>query len=182
MPEPPTQFLSFSDTIGFGSIVLALILWVFAPKIGARAVGMTMTLAGTIYLVYRSSFSAIYSLPIRHTTAATLFVLITSVCSFQLRSQWRESKFGATEGNLRPARVENPQPFITVQIGQSGVMFVWLSETGGEHFKFAYDAGLRVSKGKHGLEVSTPVRDRGGNLVGEVIANHMEGLPTLLFR
>jgi hypothetical protein len=91
-----------------------------------------------------------------------------------------------TEGDLIPAI--DPHPFalnsestVAIQVGSGGPIFASENEFRGvpQMFKFAYDAGLRVVRRSGHIEVSTPVRDRGGKLVGEINENHWKVYPPI---
>lgn len=94
--------------------------------------------------------------------------------------QWREEKSRALEGDLTPVP-DSPDSKLNpkIQIGKNGAQFMWTINTPpeGSQFRFAYDAGLRVAEGANGPEITTPVRDRQGNLVGEINNNHWRVYP-----
>jgi hypothetical protein len=102
-----------------------------------------------------------------------LFCLFTHQISY---TQWREEKASAMEGDLVPIGSTDANPkAVGVQIGPGGPLLFSSDDFAGisnSMFKFAYDAGLRITRGPKGVEISTPVRDRYGNLVGEIDSNH----------
>jgi hypothetical protein len=97
-----------------------------------------------------------------------------------LRDQYRTQRAAETEGDLEPVGDNKSSGDVAIQIGQTGPI---LQSSNGFQgispmFQFAYDAGLRVARiGGGGLEITTPVRDRAGNLVAEIESNHWKVYP-----
>lgn len=129
-------------------------------------------------------FKSQFGLPIKIGIASgvtLLFWLSTYTIS---QTQWREEKAAALEGDLIPLADNERTGTTTVQIGPNGPKFV--TQAGGdilhvimplEALHVAYDAGLSLQATQSGVVLNTPVIDRDGNKVGEVVANHWKVYP-----
>lgn len=109
-------------------------------------------------------------------------LFIAAIWTVYLRAEYRSQQASLTEGELTPIDLtdgDHSHGDMEIQIGpngpvlESGNGFQGISPL----FKFAYDAGLRLSKGHDGMVISTPVRDRNGNLIGEIDENHWKVYP-----
>jgi hypothetical protein len=93
-------------------------------------------------------------------------------------SQWRSEQGSKLEGDLLGGQefASSDYPGITpasIEIGNSGtILFV----TSGE-WQWFQDAGVRIEQGKRGPVVTTPIRDRLGNLVVSIERNHWTCYP-----
>jgi hypothetical protein len=111
-------------------------------------------------------------------------VLVTyATWSFYLRDEYHKQMAAETEGDLEPIPSDGTDG-VTLQIGSDGPQFV-RNVTGNigeiimplESLKIAYDAGLLITRGPKGLELTTPVIDGQGNRVGEIVSNHWKVYP-----
>jgi hypothetical protein len=91
-------------------------------------------------------------------------------------SQWREEKAAATGGTLSMPSPEH-NLFPKFEIGNSGATFVWGGVPETEAMKFLWDAGLRIETGSDGIEVTTPIRDRHGQMIAEIDRNKWKVSP-----
>ena len=113
-------------------------------------------------------------------------ILITAVAallffsSFQslARRQWREERAATLTGELCSFRsfwgtcYTPPIPIIEIG-GDSGSRLVYIGAEDSVDFgRFARNAGLRIERGKHGMEISTPVLDRSGKKIANIEKNH----------
>jgi hypothetical protein len=107
----------------------------------------------------------------------TAICILVFIASFQslAGTQWREEKAAALEGDLSAGTEQSDRrPFL--EIGNTGTGFGFIGPDQ-ERLKIAYDAGLRIKQGKHGLEISTPIRDKGRHLIAKVENNHWSVSP-----
>jgi hypothetical protein len=97
---------------------------------------------------------------------------------------YRVQMANKSSGDLRGAgevftdTAQRAMPWI--QIGDSKSVFVPLPPRDGQPypiFQWFYDAGFKVEFGKNGPLVTTPIRDRFGNLVVDVKQNHWTVYP-----
>lgn len=95
-----------------------------------------------------------------------------------VRRQWREERAVVLTGELCSFRsfwgkcYTPPIPIIEIG-GDSGSKFVYVGAEDSVDFgKFARNAGLRIERGKNGMEISTPVLDRSGKKIANIEKNH----------
>jgi hypothetical protein len=92
--------------------------------------------------------------------------------------QWRVEKAAALEGQLCSFRSfwgKCYTPFIPIiEIGgDSGSKMIYVGQENSVDFGvFARNAGLRIERGKNGMEISTPVLDRSGKKIASIEKNH----------
>ena len=121
------------------------------------------------------------------TVAVNLIFTVLFTCliwSAYLKSEYHRQEAAKTEGDLEPLPPNGEADSVNLQIGKDGPQFV-RNVPGNiaqivmplESLKIAYDAGLAISRGPKGLEISTPVIDNQGNLVAEIVSNHWKVYP-----
>jgi hypothetical protein len=98
-----------------------------------------------------------------------------------LHDQYRQQQAAATEGDLispPPSSTLGKPSIPKVEIGTSGVELVALGgKPSGTMIGFNFESALWLTEDKSGIRVSISVRDRGGNLVGEIVNNHWRVYP-----
>jgi len=107
--------------------------------------------------------------------AAFLFV----ACFQSLaRMQWESERAAILEGQLCSSRsfwgkcYTPAVPIIEIG-GDSGSNIVYVGQDSSVDFgTFARNAGLRIERGKNGMEISTPVLDRSGKKIANIEKNH----------
>ncbi|HEY2546680.1 MAG TPA: hypothetical protein VGI46_11490 [Candidatus Acidoferrum sp.] len=117
---------------------------------------------------------------IRWRVLVTIAAALLFVACFQSLAclQRREEKAAALKGELCSFRsfwgacYTPPIPIIEIG-GDSGSKLVYVgSEDSVDFGKFARNAGLRIERGNHGMEISTPVLDRSGKRIANIDRNH----------
>lgn len=80
-----------------------------------------------------------------------------------------------TSGQLCVFRLKGvcyTSPIPIIEIGDSGTSFVYVGEPDKVDFnKFAYNVGLRIERGPQGIEVTTPIRDKFGQIIAKIEKN-----------
>ncbi|MGC1838176.1 MAG: hypothetical protein WA674_07525 [Candidatus Acidiferrales bacterium] len=161
--------LGFSDMPVVWKCVCFALTWVLSLHLGFTFIP---------FLASRPTFAKIVLL-------IGMSGLLVGLTYPRLLKMWREEMAAAPEGDLRGAGeiLDDglPHALPNVEIGNSGVVFhiTPLQQPGQKIslIKFFYDSRLRVEYGKKGPLVSTPVRDRFGNLVVEINQNHWKMYP-----
>lgn len=110
---------------------------------------------------------------------AAASVLLFVACFQSLaRTQWKAEKAAALEGQLCSFRsfwgkcYTPPIPIIEIG-GDSGSKMIYVGQENSVDFGvFARNAGLRIERGKNGMEISTPVLDRSGKKIASIEKNH----------
>jgi hypothetical protein len=127
-----------------------------------------------------------YELPYRLPQKTRLAMCATLIFLFPLLfhgtavHQWRAEQADKVEGDLLGGSefsYDDPRlkwPVI-LQVGVSGPKITWGTSNAG--IKWFEDAGLKLEAGKRGPIITTPIRDRNGNLVVSVESNHWRIYP-----
>jgi hypothetical protein len=93
-----------------------------------------------------------------------------------MRGQWREEKAATLTGELCSFRSfwgTCYTPTIPIiEIADSGTKFIWAGSDAMQMGTFAHNVGLRIERGKHGIELSTPLLDRSGKKIVDTEKNH----------
>ncbi len=88
--------------------------------------------------------------------------------------QWKEEQAAKTEGDLTGAGPAindgKPHGFPMLQVGDT--VYMMTPDGVADIFPFFKDSGVRIEWGYKGPLLSTPVRDRNGNLIAEITNNH----------
>jgi hypothetical protein len=117
---------------------------------------------------------------IRQRVAIVSALVFLFVACFQslARAQWKAEKAAALEGELCSLRsfwgrcYTPPIPIIEIG-GDSGSKMIYVGQENSVDFGvFARNAGLRIERGKNGMEISTPVLDRSGKRIASIEKNH----------
>jgi hypothetical protein len=109
-------------------------------------------------------------------TVGLAFLFIASFHSVAYK-QWVEEQSLATSGYLCVDRswrgVCYTTPLPMIELGDSGSSFIYAGIPDEVEFsKFAYNVGLKLNRGPHGLEVTTKIRDKYGLVIAEIDKNH----------
>ena len=166
---------------------LSLVSFLASVVIGvlfSKPVWASIFLGPAIYFALDCAFTFIehpWATAVRKVSAqiAIAILLVFVTWHFYLQFRYEEQEASVLEGQLTPLPSTESNG-IEIQIGNSGTVIQSHNEFAGVQnslLKFAFDAGLHVSRGLNGVEISTPVRDRSGNLVGEIDHNHWKVYP-----
>jgi hypothetical protein len=106
----------------------------------------------------------------------TTFIFFASLHSV-VHKQWMEEQSLVSYGDLCAGYSEDRGCYTTslpmIEIGDSGSRFIYAGESDEVEFnKIAYNVGLKIKRGPHGLEVSTKIRDKYGLIVADINDNH----------
>jgi hypothetical protein len=123
----------------------------------------------------------------KRVTVATVVGSTALLFAFAYRpilGMWKEEQSSRTEGVLTPVPSLQPySPFSTVfmKVGPHGAPIKLGDNISGPdtppELALASDAGLKISRGAGGPLLSTPIRDRAGNMIAEVNNNHWQVYP-----
>lgn len=161
------------------SLVLAVVFGVLPMPVVWKWLGWFLCFWGVVYIV-RAVVNPINRLPARTTRIGLVILLIAFIvgCWPTAHAQWREEKAAALSGELCSFRsfwgtcYTPPIPIIEIG-GDSDSQLVYMGAEDSVDFgKFARNAGLRIERGKHGMEITTPVLDRSGKKIANVEKNH----------
>jgi hypothetical protein len=114
-----------------------------------------------------------------------IFLFFVSFQSLVTR-QWMEERSLVTSGQLcvfQPWRgVCYSSPIPIIEIGDSGTSFIYIGKPKEVDFnKFAYNVGLRIERGPNGIEVTTPIRDKFGQIIAKIEKNRWTVLPPAIW-
>ena len=116
-----------------------------------------------------------YSVRARIVVSLMIITIFTGIALPKAMSEWYKEKSEALTGYISARHPSYHQPGtpITVEIGNSGIKLQWSDKVPDFPFtKFVYDAGLRIEEGDDGIEITTPIRDRSGQIVAQINKNH----------
>jgi len=109
----------------------------------------------------------------------SIIVGVVAVGGFPVYQRWRTEQAVAVEGDLigaGPAVNDGKQHgFPMLQVG--GTTWVMTPDGVADIFPFFRDSGVRIEWGYKGPLLTTPVRDRNGNLLAEITRNHWRIYP-----
>jgi len=133
-----------------------------------------------LFVVWMLHIEPIDRLPTRSKIMIWL-LFVCAFCGFKpvVDSQWREEQAGKNEGELagsEQTKISN-QAMPIIQVGDSGTNIIQIPGKRSPLLQWFYDAGLNVELGPKGSVISTPIRDRVGNLVMQIDRNHWRIYP-----
>jgi hypothetical protein len=121
----------------------------------------------------------LHKLKIRALQAAAI-VLGLAIGGIVFYPLWKAEQAAKFEGDLLGAGMvfvdDVKRGFPMVQIGK-GTIFFMGPDGVSDIFPFFKDSGVKIETGKMGPLLTTTIRDRNGNLVGEVKQNHWKVYP-----
>ena len=169
--------VGFAALAFLGSLVIGVVL--------SRALWAAFFLTPTIYftLDWAATFLERPNATAMRKTVAQVtltVVLMFFAWHFYLSDLYEGQLASATEGDLIPlpsSSLSEGDP-VVIQIGPTGGFLKYSpkhNET--EAIRFLSDAGLHLRRGPYGIILSTPVRDRNGNLVADITDNHWRVFP-----
>lgn len=164
------------------SLVLAGVFGVLPMAVVWKWFGWFLCFWGVLYII-RAVVDPINRLPPRTTGIALFILLMVFLLGLwpTAYSQWREEKAAALSGELCSFRsfwgTCYTPPWPTVEIADSGTQFVWAGQGAMQMGMFAYNVGLRIEQGKHGIELTTPLLDRTGRKIVNIEKNHWTVVP-----
>jgi hypothetical protein len=156
--------------------VLALLSWGFSmpviPKWCLFAVALLFVIYGVLawapYIRYWS---------IGWRVVAGLFIVVGLALIFwsEISRENMEEKSRVIEGMLRPQSTLNYPPKLDVELGEKGAHLLIGPTTDVLHLsprlKILYDSGFKIEQLNNRLYVTTPVRDKQGRLVANIVRN-----------
>jgi hypothetical protein len=164
-------YLSFSDTLGIGAIVVGLLCWAFVPTLAPRAIAMLLIIGGAVLLAYRSHYSRRISITQQHILATILGIGIAVLCCFQLHAQWIEERAAKTDGNFKPHMTNSGIAYL--KVGDSAVILAnELDNPQSTPIFRVGDTAFYIWQDKGFSHVSTTLRDEDGNQIVEIQDNH----------
>jgi len=178
---------------------ILLICVVESVKMSALYKWLGLTVSFTLFLIILQE--GVGKLRCRPTKQRIIAIVVLTVAFILVAiwpalAEWRIEKSGALEGDLRGCfskHCENEGPLM-LEIGDSGggVIFVEDMEQppgsdmsaieGANSFtQLAYDAGIRLNHGEHGLEITTTIKNKNGDTVVDVDKNHWKVIPPYFY-
>lgn len=126
-------------------------------------------------------------------TQVVCVMVVALVSAYPIYRQYIKQEAATLEGDItagekagsnRNLELGDSGAILSFNPYASGVMLhvyddKFRNETGKEapQIKFLYDAGLRIEMGDNGPEISTPIRDRSGQIIAEISKNHWKVAP-----
>jgi hypothetical protein len=183
--EPVPEKAKSKNTERLGAlifdVILALVPAVATTTVVTRWVIWAVSVPVFVYLVQPLFPKQSESSRRRRILVTTGLSVVFAVAAWPLvRSQWREEKAAALEGDLIGAGpvVDDGKPhgFPMLQTGET--TFIMTPDGVRDIFPFFPDSGVRIEWGARGWPLlTTTVRDHNENLVAEVIRNHWRVYP-----
>ncbi len=161
-------------------VFLAIIFGVVVMPVVLKWLGWLLCWCILLYVI-QSSVDKITEYPRKTRLLGVTLAAIAFIGVFWSTAygQWREERAALQEGDLvgsGPAINDRKQHgFPMLQVGETVYM---MSPNGvADIFPFFKDSGVRIEWGYKGPLLSTPVRDRNGNLIAEITNNHWHIYP-----
>lgn len=162
-------------------VFLAIIFGVVTMPVIVMWLGWLFCWCMLLYVIQSSVYKiSEYPRKTRLLLAIVLAVGFIGVFWSTARGQWREEKAAVLEGDLVGAGLAindgKQHGFPMLQIGE-GTTLVMTPDGVADIFPFFRDSGVRIEWGYKGPLLTTPVRDRNGNLLAEITRNHWRVYP-----
>lgn len=171
----------------FFTVVLTIVPWSFSGDmtVAWKCVCWAIAWGMLIHLLLTHvPWVAMWPKPVTVAVVVGLSAFLVAFSYRPILSMWREEKAALTEGVLTPMPSSEPYaPFSTVfmKVGPHGSPIKIgdnISDSSSPpELAIAIDAGLKIARGKNGPLISTPIRDRSGNLIAEINANNWRVYP-----
>ena len=154
--------------LGASDVLLALVFGVFSMPVMLRWLGWMICWVLFIYILL-NGFDPINRFPrkTRIVMGVVLAVVFIPVFMGTARSQRREERASVTDGYIHSKTV-GTEPF-GLLFGETGGPIQWTVEQVVQLFP---DTSLKIEKGSDGIEFSTVVHDKNGNIIVSVAKNH----------
>jgi hypothetical protein len=147
--------------------ILALVFGIVPMPVIIRWIGWGLCWVGFVYILL-SGVPLLYRLP-RKTRVVMGFILVIffveSLLGTEYR-QWKEETAAAQDGYIHSNSIGHGQ--LALRIGKDGGPIPWDKES----LKMFPDTSFRIERGNDGVELSTEVHDKRGNLVVSIDKNH----------
>lgn len=163
------------------AVALMVIPSVFSMRVMVRIFGWLLSWGIILYFVFTNvGRLGRLTVPGKAMVCVGATILIVTFSFNTVFKMWKQEKAAALSGEISaPHRwfEKLPIPKRMLQVGDSGTSFIFGGLPNTDLFKFLYNAGLKIEVGKNGLEISTPIRGRSGNIVAEIKGNRWSVSP-----
>ncbi len=152
------------------AIVLSLFPWGVGMPVPYRWSLWGISLASVLYLVLTVIPLIAHRTSDPQKSAIAIGVLAFSFAVFWpvMSQQWKAEKAAQVEGQIRVSRKGEKTPTRLIEIGSSGgapLLYTLDDNDPDPKVKMLNDAGLRIDVEDGEIKVTTPIRDRQGNLI-----------------